>query len=241
MLPPYPVFTKLFHSSVDNAIDPHNVSVSAQGKIVLVTGGSKGIGRYIATAFAVAGAHAVVILGRTPSDLEDARKEISAAASNTGHNTVVRSFKVDIGDSGAVLEAFRHTRQEVGAIDVLVSNAGDVYLSTIEEALIDRYWKSFEVNVKGLLNCTQAFIHVGMDHNALRPPTMINISTIGIAMGPMPGWSSYGASKLAAWKLLEDLVAELDGKLRIFSIHPGRIATDMTKKAGIPTADDRGM
>lgn len=239
-LPPYPVFTQTFHSSIYEAIDPRSPSLSAQGKIVLVTGGSKGVGKHIATVFSVAGAHSVVVLGRTLSDLENASKEISTASRMAGHSTAVKFFQVDISNSGAVLAVFRQIRRELGAIDVFISNAGDAYLSTIQEASVDSYWKSFEVNVKGLLNCTQAFLQVGMDHNTTSPPTLINVSTIGVAMGPMPIWSSYGASKLAAWKLVEDLGAEMGKKLRIFSIHPGRIATDMAKKTGIPTADNGG-
>jgi len=57
----------------------------------------------------------------------------------------------------------------------------------------------------------------------------------------MPSWSAYVASKLAAFSMTEFLTAETGGKIRAFSIHPGRIATDMASKAGIPTFDHAGV
>lgn len=159
-----------------------------------------------------------------------------------GHETVVRDFAVDIRDINAVTHTFKAICKELGALDVFVHSAGDIQLGTIESSSIDEYWNSFKINVKGLLNCMQAFVRFGLSKDSAYPPaTVINVSTIGIAMASVPSMSSCAASKLSSWKIMECLSVEMGDKLRVFSVHPGRIATDMAEKAGIPTADDKGI
>jgi len=237
----FPVFTKTFHSSVYPRIEPTNPAISAKGKVVVVTGGGRGIGKAIATAFVIAGARAVVIFGRTTSTLEAAANEISEIAKGAGHKTAVRTFTTDICDAEAVSRSFKAVHDEFNAIDIVINNAGDLHKDTIEASDIDAYWKSFDINVKGTLNVIQAFIRAGFDGNETAPATFINLSTAGVAMPAMPSWSAYVASKLAAFSMTEFLTAETGGKIRAFSIHPGRIATDMASKAGIPTFDHAGV
>ncbi|KAF2497830.1 NAD(P)-binding protein [Lophium mytilinum] len=238
---PWPTFTKNFHSSIYMAIDPSNPALSVKGKTILVTGGGRGVGKYIAKVFATAGASTIVILGRTASSLQAAEKELSAAAVAAEHDTIVRSFAVDICDTEAVSRTVETVCREFGAIDVFVHNAGDLKLGTIESSNTEEYWRSFEVNVKGTLNCMQAFTRFGMISESTTAPTFINVSTMGIHMAPVPTMSAYSASKLAAWKMAEYLHVEMGAKLRVFSIHPGRIETDMSRRAGIPAADDNEL
>jgi NAD(P)-dependent dehydrogenase (short-subunit alcohol dehydrogenase family) len=233
----FPVFTKTFHSSVYPSIDPTQPALSAKGKVVVVTGGGQGIGKAIATSFARAGASAVIILGRTASTLEAAAKEISSDTKDHGHGTVVRDVTTDVCDAQAVSRTFKTVSNEFGAIDIVVNNAGNLYKETIEASDNAEYWKSFETNVKGTLNIMQALLQTGSD----RPATFINLSTVGLMMPIMPTWSAYVATKLAAFSMTQFLAAETDGRIRSFSIHPGRIATEMASKAGIPTFDDAGM
>ncbi|KAF2676903.1 NAD(P)-binding protein [Lentithecium fluviatile CBS 122367] len=234
----FPVLTKTFHTSVYRSIDPKNLSVA--GKTILITGGGRGIGKAIATAFAVAGARAIIILGRTASVLENAVKEISGAAKTAGHESIIRHFAADITDAEAISHVFKTIRDEFGNVDVVVNNAGGLHLGTIEDSDSSAYVKSFETNVKGTLHVMQSFLCFGLNRNAPGPATFINLSTVGIAMPTMPTWSAYVASKLAAFTMTAFLGAEVGDALRVFSIHPGRIATDMSSKAGIPTFDDVG-
>lgn len=236
----FPVFTKTFHSSVYPSIDPTSSTLSAKGKVVLVTGGGRGIGKAIATAFARAGSHAVVILGRKADTLQNAEKEISSIAQASGSGTMVRSFPVDIRDADAVFRAFRTARDEFKAIDIVANNAAALHLSTLEAANVHDYWKSFETNVKGTLNIMQAFAQFGLDHNGATPGTFINVTSVGLVMPIYPKWSNYVATKLAAFSMTEFFAAEMGGKIRTFSIHPGRVETDMAKDNGIPTFEDAG-
>ncbi|KAF2114351.1 putative short-chain dehydrogenase [Lophiotrema nucula] len=231
----FPVFTKTFHTTTYAAIDPTNATLSAKDKVILITGGGRGIGKAIALSFATAGAKAVVILGRTQSTLEEATKDITAAAKAHGHDTTIRFYAVDICADSAVSTAFREVSEEFGSVDVVINNAGDLFLGTITECNIAEYWHSFEINVKGTLHCMQALLR---NSTPERTSTFINVSTIGITMNGYPGWSAYGASKIAAFKMAKGMVAEVGGKVRVFSINPGRVATEMARKAGIPTFDD---
>jgi NAD(P)-dependent dehydrogenase (short-subunit alcohol dehydrogenase family) len=239
---PFPTFTQDFRHSLYPSINPTNPSLSARGKTVLITGGGRGIGKFIAESFAVAGAQNLILLGRTASTLVTAETEIAAVAASAGHTTRVESFAVDICDTAGVGKVFETVRREIGPVDVFVNNAGDLYLGSIEECDVDEFWKSFEVNVKGTLNCMQAFLRFGLDTEAASPATVINVSTVGIHIPPTaPPFACYASSKLAAWKMAEYLSAEMGDKLRVFSINPGTIATDMSEKAGVPIYDDKGI
>ncbi|KAF2490853.1 NAD(P)-binding protein [Lophium mytilinum] len=237
---PFPTFTTPFHSTVYPSISPTNPSLSAAKKTILITGGGSGIGKAIAIAFATAGARAVIILGRSSSTLSAASGEISAAATASGHVTAVKSFVADIRDATAVSNAVKSVREEFGGIDVFVANAGDLYMSTIENAVAEDWWRSFETNVKGTLNCMQSFVHHGLKPAAegALPPTFINVATIAAHIPPGFGMSAYSSSKLATWKMAAYLDAEMGDRLRVFTIHPGNVATAMSDKAGTPQLDD---
>lgn len=236
----FPVFTKTFHSRVYPSIDPTNASLSASGKVVLVTGGGRGIGKAIATAFAKAGARAVIILGRKEATLQAAEKEISNAAHALGHSTVVRSFSADVTDTEAIFGVFKAVSSELGRVDIVVNNAAGLHLGTLDGSNIDDYWRIFEINVKGTLIVMQAFVKFASGHNEAAPATFINVSTVGLIMPTFPTWSNYVATKLAAFSMTEYLAAESGGKIRSFSIHPGRVETDMAKENGIPTFEEPG-
>ncbi|MCJ1387182.1 hypothetical protein MMC18_000022 [Xylographa bjoerkii] len=243
-----PTFTKTFHRTSYPAIEESNPSLSATGKVVVVTGGGRGIGKPIAISFAKAGAKAVVILGRTEATLLQAKEEIQkAAATATGgrsHPILVQSFVADTLDAEAVNAAFASVRSQIGPIDVLVNNAG--YLSEPASAAassLDDYWYGFEVNVRGALIVMRAFLKGAAAETA----TLINMATAGtyLPVQSLPGFSGYSASKLAMTRVME-FVQQEQPSLRVFNLHPGMIETDMSRKTGMTVAggavmDDVGL
>ena len=173
----FPSYTKTFHTEAYPAISPTRPELSTKGKVVFITGGGSGIGPRITHAFATSGSTKITIIGRTESTLLSTKKEIEAQ-----HPGVkVLTFKADIVDAAAVERAFAETEKEFGPVDILVSNAA--YLPDVEPlatANVDEFFRGFEVNVKGTLILSQAFLK-----HASEKSTLISINTGGAHVGPM--------------------------------------------------------
>lgn len=139
-------------------------------------------------------------------------------------------------DEAAVNKAFEATQKEFQQVDVLISNAGILPPGgpTTSEDL-EGAWKGFEVNVKGTMIVTRAFLGVAPKTGAV----LINMST-GIAHLIAPTMQAYGASKAAAAIWLSYVQSEYKG-LRVISISPGIVATDMQAhtKDDFPAEDTR--
>ena len=225
-----PTFTETFHREVYPAIDPTRPELSAAGKVVLISGGGQGIGAAIAKNFAKAGASDIVITGRKQETLSSVKSGIESLPEN---KTRVHTFVADVTDETRTNEVFAEVLKNIGRIDVFVANAG--YLHTpgpFADASIADLWRGFEVNVKGLIIGAQAFLK-----SATPDAVLINVSS-GAAhfhySGPMNG---YASSKTAGVRILDAIGVENPG-VRVYSIQPGFIATDMAAKAG---QDDKGL
>ncbi|KAI1045328.1 hypothetical protein LB505_014415 [Fusarium chuoi] len=225
-------FVPTYHHDTYDAISETDPELSCEGKVVFVTGGGRGIGREIAKSFAVAGAKGIFIIGRTGTELLSAVEEIKSVSSGTP--VPVHHAEADVTDRAAVASAFKEAIAAFGHIDILVQNAGylDAHRSLLESDL-DDYWKTFEINVKGGLLVTQQFLKQSKPGD-----TIINVGSGAGHLPPIPGYSAYASSKLAFAKVIESVQLE-NPHLRVFSINPGAIATEMQKKSGdIATVDN---
>lgn len=224
-------FVPTYHHGTYDAISETDPELSCEGKVVFVTGGGRGIGREIAKSFAVAGAKGIFIIGRTGTELLSAVEEIKSVS--TGTPVPVHHAEADVTDKAAVASAFKQAIAAFGHINVLIQNAGylDAHRSLLDSDL-DDYWKTFEINVKGGLLVTQQFLKQSKPGD-----TIINIGSGAGHLPPIPGYSAYSSSKLAFAKVIESVQLE-NPHLRVFSINPGAIATEMQKKSGdIATVD----
>ncbi|KAK5107074.1 hypothetical protein LTR62_001892 [Meristemomyces frigidus] len=223
MAPPFPSMTETWHEDMYPAIDPtKRPKLSLQGKKVVISGGGAGIGRGLTQAFADAGASSIAIIGRRDSMLHETKRRVKDNNSNADITTIV----ADITDAASVKKA----AQEIGNWDILISNAG--YLSTpalLVQSEADEWWRSFEVNVKGTFNLTQAFLP---SRNPASILIGINAATIQIPGDFARNFSAYNSSKLAALKILEILAAE-HPDLHVVSMHPGVVESNMTRKVGL--------
>ena len=212
------------------AIDPSNPALSAKGKVIVVIGGGRGIGKYIALAFARAGAQSIALMGRDSSNLQSNSSEICALSPQTNTAT----YSVDVTDPRATLSTLQSVKSQFGSIDVVVSSVG--YLPAvnvgIKDSEFDDWWLGYEVNVRGTFTAVQAFLRTA-PHGA----TFISLSSAAAHLPRMPGYSSYSSSKMAIAKFLEDVHAE-HPEYRIFNYHPGIVVTDMNIKAGFPAQDE---
>ena len=191
------------------------------GKVALVTGGGRGIGRAIALALAGAGA-AVVVTGRDMRKLEAVRAEIIAGGG------AALALACDVADSDAVAAAFGQARSTLGPIDILVNNAGitaSVKLADTDDATWERIMR---VNASGPFFCCRAAVPDMIARGAGR---IINIASYA-ALSGIPYSSAYSASKHALLGLTRSLALELARYgITANAICPGWVETDMVHNA----------
>jgi NAD(P)-dependent dehydrogenase (short-subunit alcohol dehydrogenase family) len=188
------------------------------GRVALVTGGGRGIGRAIAIALAQAGAH-VAVLARSRDELEETVRLIAARSGSA------RAVTADVANEHAVELAIIAVEAELGLIDVLVNNAGTIGpIAPFAQTASDVWWRSVEVNLKGpMLMCRQVL--PGMI--ARGEGRIINLVT-GVA--PFAYFSGYCAGKAALIRFSECLAAEVRPHgLAVFPMGPGTVRTAMSE------------
>jgi NAD(P)-dependent dehydrogenase (short-subunit alcohol dehydrogenase family) len=192
------------------------MELSLQGKVALVTGASKGIGKAIAQVYADNGA-SVLLSSRKQTALEEAAAEIGGD---------VAVFAANAGDPEHAAAAVAHCVERFGGIDILVNNAAtNPYFGAAMDIDLGRYDKTFEVNLRGVLVWTQEAWKRSL---AERGGSVINIASVGgISVGP--GIGIYNTTKAALIYLTKTLAAELAPAVRVNAIAPGLVKTDMAR------------
>ena len=191
-------------------------------KTVLVTGGSRGIGKAIVYAFAKEGYN--VILNYNSSD-QSARDIVEDLKDCDG---VVEMFKADISNRDEVNGMMEYAVKEFGKIDVLVNNAGICNVKLFTE-ITEQDWENImQVNLKGVFNVTQAALRYSMIKE--KDGSIINISSIdGIAGSSCE--VAYSASKAGVIGFTKALAKELAlSNITVNAVAPGAINTDMLRK-----------
>jgi 3-oxoacyl-[acyl-carrier protein] reductase len=189
------------------------------GKVALVTGGSRGIGRAAALALGKQGAHVVVNYVSN----EGAAREVAEAIVAGGGKAEIAQF--DVGSGETAEKAIAEVAKRLGRLDILVCSAGisiDGLLLRLKDEDFDRI---LSVNVKGSVACARAAIKVMMRAKAGR---VIFLSSVVGEMGNA-GQTAYAASKSALLGVTKSLARELASRsVTINAITPGYIDTDMT-------------
>jgi NAD(P)-dependent dehydrogenase (short-subunit alcohol dehydrogenase family) len=193
------------------------------GKVALVTGGSRGIGRAIALAFADAGAD-LVLAARGPEALDKAAREIE----ERGRRAL--AVPTDVADVAQVDALVERTLSELGGIDVLVNNAGAApFFSTIETVRPEGFEKYFRVNFLSAVYCTRAagphLIARG------RGASVINVTSVA-AFVASPGLTYYSTAKAAVVNLTRTVAREWAGHgVRVNAVAPGWVETELNEDA----------
>ncbi|KAI1801881.1 putative oxidoreductase [Daldinia bambusicola] len=216
-------YTNTIHTDTYDYISPKNLDLS--GKSVFVSGASKGVGKQTALSYAAAGASEIAIGAR--SDLSSIVTEIKEAAQKAGRKEpTVLALKLDVASEDSVKAAADAISAKFGGkLDVLINNAG--YLddwAPIAEGSTYHWWRTYEVNVKGVYLCSKYFMPLLL---ASELKTNIVVSSAG-AVAITPTGSAYQTTKFAVSRVAEYLATEYEEKgLICYSIHPGGIKTEL--------------
>ncbi|XXG95758.1 hypothetical protein Hte_002029 [Hypoxylon texense] len=222
--------TKQYHRDVYPLLEPTQPELSANGKTVLITGVSGGIGEMqaIAESWATAGASGVVITGRKVDVLKGVATRLRSLAPP---GTKVLAQEADITNEASVAALFAAAKEAVGKVDVLINSAGSLEGGPIGGVDPARFFNDFQVNVLGSYLMTHHFLA-----QADGAGTVISMTTGAIGT-VFPGMAGYTASKLALVRIMENLHAEQPG-IRVFLLMPGIVMTDMTLDSLKPYAKD---
>ena len=203
-----------------------NAEQTLAGKVALVTGGGRGIGRAIAIAFAGAGA-AVCCAARTRAQIEAVAAEIEAAGGRA------LAVTTDVADPASVERAIAETAARFGGLDILLINAGVLpQKSEVAQSDAAAWSQTIAINLTGAYYCARAAIPY------LKARGGGKIITTGSGMGHRgaPGSSAYSVSKAGLWMLTRILGLELRAdNISVNELIPGPVNTAMTSG---PSADD---
>ena len=191
-----------------------------KGKVAIITGSSRGIGRCIAETFASEGAH-VVINGKKTS-----QRQLEVLAQEIGNDTIkTLAVKGDVGEAKTVQRLMEQTLDKFGTVDILVNNAGVSPMASIEQITEEQWDEVFTINLKSAFLCSKAvFPRMKKQHSGV----ILNISSGSAKSGGIG--AHYAASKAAMNTFTKSLAFEgaLHG-IRANSICPGPIETNMSQ------------
>ncbi|WP_055682245.1 SDR family oxidoreductase [Jannaschia rubra] len=187
------------------------------GKTVLITGASRGIGESAARAFAAEGAR-VALLARSTDAIADLAGDIGDRA---------LAIPCDVARWSEMARAVDATVGTFGSLDVVVNNAGVIEpIAQLSDTDPDAWSTAVDVNLKGVYHGIRAALPQMLSQGS---GTVITISS-GAASRALPGWSAYCASKAGAKMLTEALHAENGEFLRVMGLSPGTVATQMQRE-----------
>ena len=196
------------------------------GRVALVTGGSRGIGAAVARGLAAAGADVAL----TYLTAAEQAGRVAAAISDTGRRALV--IRADSGDPAAVAHAVERTVDEWGRLDVLVNNAGVFPIGPLEDVTLEEAQRTLAVHALGSFVAAQAAAA-----HMTEGGRIVNIGSCFADRVPYPGLSLYAMSKAALVGLTKGLARDLgDRGITVNVVHPGSTDTDMNPADG-PAAD----
>jgi NAD(P)-dependent dehydrogenase (short-subunit alcohol dehydrogenase family) len=189
------------------------------GRVALVTGGGRGLGRAVAHALAEQGA--AVAVGARSTDEVDA---VAGELRDAGRNAM--SVPLDVAGTASVENAVRRVTDELGPVDVLVNNAGVVWpLGKLDKTDPADWERSLDINLNGAVRCIRAVLPGMLERGWGR---IVNMSSGAATATGMPAASAYSVGKAGLDMLTANLAVEFDGTgVCITGVRPGVVDTSM--------------
>ncbi|WP_028921696.1 SDR family oxidoreductase [Pseudonocardia acaciae] len=194
-------------------------------KVVLVTGASSGIGAAVAARLADQGHHVVAVARRADRLARLADRTRDAAGT-------VAAAQADVTDLAALTSVVARTQDEHGRLDVVVNNAGVMPLSRLDALLVDQWNRMIDVNVRGLLHGIAAALPIFQEQGGGH---FVTVASIG-AHQVSPSAAVYCGTKHAAWAITEGLRQEVDPSIRVTTISPGVVESELASTITDPHA-----
>jgi 3-oxoacyl-[acyl-carrier protein] reductase len=200
-----------------------------EGKVALVTGGSKGIGASIAKHLAQEGASVVVNYVSGKSDADRVVSEI------TREGGKALAIQASLAKSEDISRLFVETKKALGRLDILVNNAGIYEFRPLEQVDEEHFHKQFDLNVLGVVLASKE----AAKYFDGKGGSIVNVSSIVSKAAP-PNAVVYSATKAAVDAVTKSLAKELGPRnIRVNAINPGMVITEGVRSAGLPESDFR--
>lgn len=192
------------------------------GRVGVVTGAGRGLGREIARALAAEGM-SLMLLARTGSEVRDLADELTAA-----HDVKVLPAAIDVADAAAVERVVMHAEQQLGTVDLLVNNAARIESTEVAfwEGDVEEMWGVVETNLRGPMLLTRALLPPMVQRGHGR---VVNVTSRARAATRTGTYTGYAVSKRALSLLTESLAGPLAGTgVVAVDVLPGLVRTDLT-------------
>ncbi len=187
-----------------------NLTTNLKGKKVLVTGGSKGIGKEVVLELAKAGAIVAIASRQVPENLAELG--------------IHRAYSIDLAEVDSVSAKVQTIINDLEGLDILINSAGMAYTAEILETSLADWQKVLNLNLTSVFECIRAVLPTMRSQNS---GTIINIASIA-AKQAFPTWGAYSASKFGLLGLTQALAAEERGHgIKVMAICPGSVNTPL--------------
>lgn len=196
------------------------MAISFKDNVVVITGGSSGLGKALAERFITQGAH-VALLARDKAKLETVKTQLDSAKKPS---QTVGIFSCDVSDPDAVADTFHRISQTVGEPDVLINSAGILREGYFEKLSLTTFRDIMDINYFGIIHVIRAVLPYYKKKGRGR---IVNIASLGGKMGSF-GYSAYCSSKFALVGLTETLRTELKPQnITVHLVCPGEFESPM--------------